>query len=154
RRTGGDVKLTKRFDTFSFSATRTISDEEDYNSRAFGMEANWEINSKLTTLTAGYGKSNDRVGSHDNPQLNERRDTREYLVGVTQVLSPVALIQSTVLRSLGEGWYNDPYKFTVTFTPGQAPRLMSDKRPSERNSWSWLTRYRQHVPDAHGTLQV
>lgn len=155
RRRGGDVKLTKRFEDFSLSASRTVSDEEDYSSRAFGLEASWDLDGRLTTITAGYGRSNDRVGSADNPALDEPRDTHEYLIGLTRVLSPLAVVQTTLLRSEGEGWYNDPYKFTLTIPEGGGPpRLSPDLRPSERNSWSWLTRYRQHVPGAMGTIQT
>src|SRR5258708_26675569 len=46
--------------------------------------------------------------SSDDSRLNERRDTREYLFGVTQILSPTELVQSTLSGSHGRGWYNDP----------------------------------------------
>ncbi|QJR14716.1 DUF3570 domain-containing protein [Usitatibacter palustris] len=157
RRKGADAKLTKRLGDFTFSASRTISDEVDYDSRAFGLEATWDLNQKLTTLTAGYGKANDRVGSRDNPQLHERRDTKEYLIGVTQVLSPLAIVQSSLQFSRGDGYYNDPYKITFTFPPPGSegiPQLAADVRPGSRDSLAWLTRYRQHVPASKGTLQA
>ena len=96
RRNTSDVKVTRHIGDFSIAASRTLSDEEDYNSKAFGLEAKLDLNEKNTTLVAGYGKSNDRVGSRDDPNLHEPRYTKEYLVGITQVLSPLDLIQSTV----------------------------------------------------------
>jgi len=153
RRTAGDVKLTRHFGSLSLSASRAVSNEEDYHSRAFGLEATYEMEGKLTTLVAGYGRSNDRIGDVDEP-LDERRDTREYLFGVTQVLSPTAVVQSTLQVTRGKGWFNDPYKRTLTFYPGQGiPVLFDDTRPDHRNSVAWLTRYRQHFP-AHGSLQA
>src|SRR6185503_6936865 len=108
------AKVTRRFGDFAVSASRTVSDENDYNSRAFGLGAEWSLNQRNTTLAAGYGKSNDRVGSRDDPTLHERRDTKEYLLGVTQVLSPLDIVQSTITRahtleaaweqSFGERW--------------------------------------------------
>jgi Protein of unknown function (DUF3570)/Gram-negative porin len=154
RRNTGDVKVTRRFGDFSLSASRALSKEEDYRSKAFGLEARLDLNQRDTTLVAGYGKSNDRVMSSDDPHLDERRDTREYLFGVTQVLSPTAVVQSTLTRSKGEGWYNDPYKLTFTFFPDGPPILMADRRPDHRDSYAWLTRYRRHFPDAGGTLQA
>ena len=154
RRNTGDVKVTRRFGEFSVSASRALSKEEDYHSKSFGLEARLDLNQRNTTLVAGYGASNDRVLSSDDARLNERRDTREYLFGVTQVLSPTSLVQSTVSASRGRGWYNDPYKLTFTFYPDGLPFLMADRRPGHRDSVAWLTRYRRHFPDANGTLQA
>jgi len=153
RRNTADAKVTRRFDDFAVSVSRTISDENDYNSRAFGLGAEWSLNQKNTTLAVGYGKSDDRVGSRDDPTLHQRRDTKEYLVGITQVLSPVAIVQSTVTRAEGRGWYNDPYKLTFTFFDRGVPLLLADTRPDHRDTLAWLTRYRRHFPSAHGSLQ-
>ena len=154
RRNTGEAKVTRRFGDFSFSASRALSKEHDYRSKAYGLEARWDLNQKNTTLLAGYGKSNDRVGSHDNPQLDEPRVTEEYLLGITQILSPTALVESTIVDARGHGFYNDPYKFTVTFYDVGLPVAMPDTRPDHRDTLSWLTRYRRHFPSARGTLQA
>ncbi len=154
RRTTGDVKLTKRIGEFSLSGSFAYSDEEDYRSKAFGVEGRYDLNQRNTTLVAGYGQSKDRVGSSDDPTLDEPRDTKEYLVGLTQVLSPTALVSSTLVRSRGKGWYNDPYKLTLTFFPSGSPIVAPDVRPDHRNTVVWLTRFRSHYPAAGGTLQA
>ena len=154
RRTTWDAKVGRRFGDFTFSASRAESHEEDYISHAFGLEARWDLNQKLTTLTAGFGRSNDRVRSSDDPTLDEHRGTDQYLVGISQVLSPVAAVQSTLTYSRGQGWYNDPYKLTFTFYPDGLPVLMPDRRPSERDAWAWTTRYRRHFTSTRDTLQV
>ena len=115
RRNTADIKVTRHIGDFSIAASRTVSDEKDYNSKAFGLEARLDLNQRNTTLVAGYGKSNDRVGSTDNPNLHEPRYTTEYLIGVTQLISPLDFVQSTVSWARGEGYYDDPYKFTLTF---------------------------------------
>ncbi len=154
RRNTGDVKVTRRFGELSLSASRALSKEEDYRSMSFGLEAKLDLNQRNTTLVAGYGASNDRVLSSDDSRLNERRDTREYLFGVTQILSPTELVQSTLSGSHGRGWYNDPYKLTFTFFDSGPPILMADRRPDHRDTLAWLTRYRRHFPQANGTLQA
>ena len=155
RRRGGDLKIAKRIGEVTLAASRTRSDEEDYRSRAYGLEARWDVNDRLTTLQAGYGKANDRVRSVVDPTLDERRDTQDYLLGVTQVLSPVAVVQSSVQASRGRGWYSDPYKLTLTFYPeGGLPVLVADSRPDHRESLAWLTRYRHRYPGTAGTLQA
>jgi hypothetical protein len=154
RRTTGDVKVTRRFGDFSVALSGAYSHEEDYRSKAFGVEGRMDLDQRNTTLIAGYGSSRDRVGSSDNPLLDEPRNTKEYLVGVTQVLSPTALVSSTLAFSRGKGWYNDPYKLTFTFFPSGAPIVAADVRPDHRNHVAWLTRFRYHVPSLGGTLQA
>jgi hypothetical protein len=149
------LKVGKRMGEVTLAASRTRSDEEDYRSRAFGLEARWDLNGRLTTLVAGYGKANDRVRSVVDPQLDEPRDTRDYLLGLTQVLSPVSAVQTSVQSSRGQGWYSDPYKLTLTFYPdGSLPVLVADSRPDRRESLAWLTRYRHYYTGAAAALQA
>src|SRR6185295_9129134 len=103
-----------------------------------------------TTLALGYGKSNDRVGSTIDPTLNAPRGTRDYLLGITQILDRNSLIQSNITRTMGSGYCNDPYRLTqsVITTPGggQSLNLFVDTRPSSRSQWAWLTRYKRALP--------
>jgi hypothetical protein len=155
RRRAADVKLARRFEQLSISLSRSVSFEKDYISHAGSIEAKLELNEKNTTLVLVKGMSNDRVGSVDDPALWERRDTREYLVGITQLLSPVSLLQSNVSVSRGSGFYDDPYKFTLSFPAGgQAPILYADRRPAERNQDAWLTRYRHYFRGVSAALQA
>ena len=153
-RNTADAKLTRRFGEFSLAVSGAYSHEEDYRSKAFGIEGRADLNQRNTTLIAGYGQSKDRVGSSDNPLLDAPRDTKEYLAGVTQVLSPTALVSSTLAVSRGRGWYNDPYKLTFTFFPSGPPLVAADVRPDHRNSVAWLTRFRNHLPSLDATLQA
>lgn len=154
RRHLADAKLTHRRGDWSLSISRSFSEEWDYRSHAYGLEARRDLNERNTTLAVGYGQSADRIGSFDDTTLDARRDTREYLLGITQVLSRTAVVQSTLTVSRGEGWYHDPYKFTRTFHPDAPPAFVPDRRPASRDSVSWFTRYRRHVPAANGTFQA
>jgi hypothetical protein len=155
RRTLWDVKVSRRMGEVTLGVSGAHSSEEDYRSRAFGVDAKIDFNERNTTLALGYGRSTDRVRSADDPALDEPRATPEYLLGVTQVLSPVAVVQTTLQWSRGKGWYNDPYKHTLTFYPdGGVPAFAFDTRPSHRDSLAWLTRYRHHVPAMRGTFQA
>jgi uncharacterized protein DUF3570 len=150
----GDVKVARRFGELSLQGSAAYSKEHDYESVAFGVEGRWDLNQRNTTLALGYGRSDDRVSSHDDPTLDEPRDTNEYLFGLTQILSPTSLVQSTVTVSRGKGYYNDPYKVTFSFYPDAPPVLAADTRPDHRDTVAWLTRYREHFPSARGTLQA
>jgi hypothetical protein len=154
RRNIYDFKVSKRTGEWTFGVSGARSKEEDYLSRAVGLEAKLDLDERNTTITAGYGRVADRVRSSDDPTLDEPRDTDEYLVGLTQVLSPVSVVQTTLQWNRGDGSYNDPYKHTLTFYPVGAPAFATDVRPDHRNSLAWLTRYRHHVAGARGTLQA
>ena len=155
RRTTSDLRAKRRFGDFSLSLNRTVSNEHDYHSHAYSVQGELDLDQKRTTLAVGFGRSNDRVGSSIDPTLDQPRDTNEYLAGITQVLSPLAVVESTITISRGKGDYNDPYKSTLTFYPDQVlPILMPDTRPDHRNELAWLTRYRRHFPEANGTLQA
>ena len=152
-----DLKVAHHMGALTLGVSGAWSTEEDYFSRAFGLQGTYDLNQKNTTLAFGLAKSDDIVGSSDDPSLHEPRVTREYLFGVTQILSRTAAVQSTLTYSRGRGWYNDPYRYTLTFYPPATnlpPNFYRDTRPSHRDSWSWLNRYRRHFPEARGTLQV
>lgn len=155
RRVAGNVKVTRRFGDLALSVSRAQSHEHDYRSHAFAFEGRYDLNRRNTTLVAGLGRSNDRIGSSLDPTLDRPRYTEEYLAGVTQVLSPLALVQSTLTASRGRGDYDDPYKLTLTFYPDAIlPTLVPDRRPDHRDTLAWLTRYRRHFPEWNGTLQA
>ena len=154
RRKTGDVKVARRFGEATLAVSYLESKEEDYKSRAVGLEGRLDLDQRNTTLTVGYGRSNDRVGSSDNPALDEPRDTHEYLAGITQVLTPTSAVQSTIVVTRGRGWYNDPYKSTFSLRPGGGFVVSADLRPDSRDTLAWLTRYRRHFPEAGGTLQA
>ena len=155
RRTTADVKVSRRVGDWTFGLSRAVSDERDYRSRAFGIEAKLDLNDRNTTLVAAYGHANDRIRSALDPVLDEPRRTHEYLVGVTQVLSPVALVQGSLQWTRGRGWYDDPYRHTLTFyDDGDVPAFVLDSRPRHRDTLAWLTRLRHHFPNAGGTLQA
>ncbi len=155
RRTTGNVKVTRRFGDYALAASTGHSNEEDYHSKSWAVEGKADLNQRNTTLAASYAESHDHVGSSIDPSLNAPRDTHEYLFGVTQIISPVDIVDSTVTYSRGRGDYNDPYKLTLTFYPDQiVPTLLPDTRPDHRDMFAWLTRYRHHFASANGTLQA
>lgn len=155
RRKAVDASVKKRLGEFSLSLSRTVSNEKDYDSHATGVNLTYDFNERNTTLALGSGLSNDRVMSVTNAQLHERRDTRELLLGVTQLIDRHALIQSTVTRTRASGYLSDPYKLTLSFfgTPRQAV-LAQDARPSERTQWAWLTRYKANLPSHNAVVST
>jgi len=146
-RRAADLRVTRHFEEGSVALGASISSEHDYLSQGVSADLRLDFNDKNTTLALGVGETNDRIGSTINPLLDEGRRTRDFLVGVTQLLTPVSLIQSNLSYSDGSGYFNDPYKFTLSFLSGvRAPVVQNDTRPDGRRAVSWLTRYRHYLP--------
>jgi len=140
-RTTGDVKVTKYFDRWSIGVGGVYSYERDYISRAGALEVRWWTADRNTTLSFGFGGAADAISPSDREIDNGKRDTLDFLFGVTQALSPTAIIQSNLTYSRGHGYYSDPYKTL-------------DHRPDERRIFTWLTRYNQYIPAYDAALKL
>lgn len=134
-RKAADAKLTRHFGRSALSASVAYSDEHDYTSKALGLQGRWSSEDNNTTLTLGHAVSVDRIdntSNGSNTAINQRKRGREFLVGVTQALTPQDLVQVNLTRSLARGYMNDPYK-------------LLDVRPDGRNAWIGLVRWNHHL---------
>jgi len=141
RRRAGDVKLTKYFDDFSVAAGVAASKELDYESRSVNLETRIDFNQKNTTLALGVGLTRDKIGSTVDPTLDERRRSTDVMVGVTQIIDSLSLVQTNLALSWGQGFYSDAYKAL-------------DTRPDERRQAVGLVRYVRYVPKLDGALHA
>jgi len=143
-RKAADVKVTRYFSRAAVSASLAYSDEHDYTSRAFGLDGRWSTEDNNRTWTLGYGRSLDKIDSTFRPNQmaaqNEHKRTYEIMGGVTQVLTPSDIAQFNLTRSIGVGYFNDPYK-------------QSDSRPKERNNWIALFRWNHHVESFDASIK-
>ena len=140
-RTAGNAKLTKYFDQFAVGVGAAVSSERDYLSRALSLDVRVSSDDRNRTFAFGVGGASDRINSTNGVAEGKERHTLDLLVGVTQALSPEAIVQSTVTYSPGHGYYSDPYKAI-------------DVRPDHRRIFAWLTRYNQHLPWLDATVNL
>ena len=140
-RTAGDIKLTKWFDRFNIGGSAYYSHERDFASRAFAGSGQWWTADKNTTLSFGFGGSDDNSFPTDRTIADGRRQTLNFIFGITQAVNPTAIVQSDITYDEGHGYYSDPYK-------------LLDRRPNHRQTFAWLTRYNQFFPDPQGTLKL
>jgi hypothetical protein len=140
-RTAGNAKLTKYFDQFAVGVGAAISSERDYLSRALSLDVRVSSDDRNRTFAFGVGGASDRINSTNGVAEGKERHTLDLLAGVTQALSPEAIVQSTVTYSPGHGYYSDPYKAI-------------DVRPDQRRIFAWLTRYNQHLPWLDATINL
>ncbi|HEX4857626.1 MAG TPA: DUF3570 domain-containing protein [Usitatibacteraceae bacterium] len=155
RRTASEWKVRRKFGEHSLALSRAVSNEKDYQSRAWGATATLDFNDRNTTLTLAGGQAGDRIGSTDDPSLDKRRRTRELLVGITQLLDRHALVQSNLQATRGSGYFSDPYRSTLSFyRDGRFPPLVRlvDARPDTRDQLAWLTRFKRNFSAAAGVF--
>jgi hypothetical protein len=140
-RTAGDAKLTKYFDRFAVGVGAAVSSERDYLSRALSLDVRVSSDDRNRTFAFGIGGAGDRINSTNGIAEGKERHTLDLLAGITQALSPDAIVQSTLTFSSGHGYYSDPYK-------------MLDARPDHRQILAWLTRYNQYLAGLDASIGV
>ncbi len=140
-RTAGDVKLTRYFNGFAIGVGAAVSSERDYLSRAGSVDLRIWSEDRNRTWAFGFGGAADRINPVNGVVTNAPRDTLDFLIGVTQALSPSAIVQSNFTYSRGHGYYSDPYK-------------PLDTRPDRREIFAWLLRYNRAFPETDATLQL
>lgn len=134
-RKAGDLKVTRYLARAAVSASVAYSDEHDYTSRALGLDARWSSEDNNRTWTLGYGSASDRIDNTStgvNTAIDQHKRTHEIMGGVTQVLTPTDIAQFNLTRSVGKGYFNDPYK-------------SFDQRPNQRNGWIALARWNHYL---------
>lgn len=140
-RTAGDVKVTKYFGSYAVSVGGAISSEGDFLSRAGAATLQIFSDDRNRTWTLGIAGTNDWINSSNGVAVGQKRNSVDFLVGVTQALSPNSIVQSNLTYYTGHGYYSDPYKTL-------------DTRPDRRRVGAWLTRYNQFLPSVDATLKL
>jgi len=139
-RTAGDLKLTRYFDRTVVSVGVALSNEHDYRSKAFSLEARQSSSDNNTTWNLGLGLTHDDINPVNQVVVDEKRKTTELSAGVTQAWSANDLVQANLTLGSGSGYFNDPYK-------------VDDARPRARRQQALLLSWNHHVPGWGGTLR-
>ena len=144
-RKAGDVKVTRYLPRAAVSASVAYSKEHDYTSSALGLDARWSTDDNNRTWTVGYGYASDTIDTtySGGNVIDQHKRTHEFMGGVTQVLTPSDIAQFNLTRSLGEGYYNDPYK-----------SLGLDQRPNQRDAWIALARWNHYLEKFDASLRT
>jgi len=140
-RTAGDIKVTKYVGDQAVSFGAFVSSEQDFLSRGASLNVQYFSEDRNRTWLLGVAGNNDRINAVNGVAPNSKRNSLEFVVGITQALSPNDIVQSNLTYYTGHGYYSDPYK-------------PLDTRPTTRETWAWLTRYNHYFVDADATLKL
>lgn len=149
-RKAGDVKVSYYGRRSSYGLGVSYSTEDDYSSLALSLNASFSSDDNNTTISLGFGHSNDKIFAlaGNGELLDERKATNEFLLALTQALSPRDLLQVNLTVSNGNGFFNDPYKFSIV----NGVQFL-DTRPGERTQTAILARWNHHFESLHATLR-
>jgi hypothetical protein len=138
KRTGRDIKVSRYFSHGSLAIGGADSHESDYSSHAFSVSGSISTESKNATFNFGIGRANDRINAPHVGVNNDHKKIADYMVGVTQILTPYDIAQLNLTYSSGHGYFSDPYKF-------------QDNRPRSKTASIVQTRWNHHFASSGGT---
>lgn len=136
-----DLKLTHYMSRGTLTVGTSYSREHDYASRGFSVQGSVSSEDKNTTFTAGVGVTNDRINPSNLIVDDEKKHVTDWLVGVTQVLTPADIVQFNIGYSDGYGYFSDPYK-------------VFDERPRERDHTTYLVRWNHYYDSTKGVSHL
>ncbi len=130
------------------------STEKDYAAWNLSFDGERHFNEKNTTLSAGIGMSFDTIEPTDAALFatrpnDEDKKSVSLFGGVSQLIDRASSVQSSLTYKRSSGYLDDPYK--QTYVGGL---VLADRRPSARNQWAWLTRYRRHFEGLDASLHA
>ena len=148
--------LKRYYESETYGLKLGVSDEDDYQSLNLGVEGQWDIDEQQRSYNAGLGYSDDELKPTDGGSIayadriiSAEKDTLTAFAGVTQILNAQTTVQSSVSFSKHDGYLSDPYK--LAFVNGSTT---NDSRPSGREAFTWLTRFRHFFSQMRAALHL
>jgi hypothetical protein len=141
RRNAVDADISRYFENSSFTLGANYSHESDYVSKGLSIQASHSSPDRNTIFTAALGASNDEINPANRIVRNERKNVRDILLSVSQVMTPGDIVQVNLGLSRGRGYFSDPYK-------------VFDQRPRERNNHLVILRWNHHVERVTGSVRT
>ena len=140
-RRAADLRVTKYLARSTFSFGTAYSTEHDYRSNSYSLQATFSSDDNNTTWAVGVGRALDRIDPVNGVVGDERKRTTDFMLGVTQVLTPNDIVQANLTVARGRGYYSDPYK-------------QVDQRPRERNQSAVMLRWNHHFDGLGASLRT
>jgi hypothetical protein len=136
-----DLSVSRYFHSGSLTAGTSYSEESDYISRSYSLQGNYLTPSKNTTFTLGFSHTVDSINPNNHRfKYTEHKEVNAWLVGLTQVISKNDIVQLNLSRSIGTGYFSDPYR-------------ENDRRPRQRNFTTVMTRWNHYFDSTEGSTR-
>jgi hypothetical protein len=168
------------FDTSTLGLSYGQSNEPDWHSTFGNLNYALELNDKLTTLSAGYNYTHNRIsrgglrhaighqhGESDSspqyPELNETSQFHGINLGLSQILSKNSLLQLSANYTRQSGYLSNPYKFVYIRGEVTAEEYyLISRYASEGIDWGRITNlemvglelFRDNRPDSRNLFSL
>jgi hypothetical protein len=157
RRKAWNANLAHQFRRTNVAVGVANSRESDYVSTGWSLNTLTDFNQKNTTLLAGVAHTDDEIRVFYQVARAEKR-TNDFILGVTQLVSPQAFVTLNLTYGLHRGYLADPYKLVQKNTeivPGVSlPLTFAENRPNEREKWIVLLGYNRAFGEARAALDA
>lgn len=133
-RYAGAIEVGMKYHNVTVRPQFAYSDESDYESISLALNTSIDLNQKNTTLNLGVAQNWDTIIPNEGTFLGteEKKDTTDFFVGVTQLLGPKMFLTANFTYGIGSGYFSDPYK-GVHFADYDPDTISGEKRPDNRN---------------------
>lgn len=135
-----DLKASHYWAHQRITLGQSESKEADYVSRSHMFMYSRSTPDNNTTFDAALARTHDTINPVTQLVVDEKKTVREWLLGLTQVLTPQDLLQVQWVHSSGHGYFSDPYK-------------LLDSRPQNKRMNALSLRWNHHWPDTQTTAR-
>lgn len=138
KRKAWDANFAYQIKRVNVAASYGVSRESDYVSNGLSLNTVTDFNQKNTRLLLGWGHTDDRLSGGNIGWTYDREKTGDdFIVGITQLLSPLTSVTANLSFGRATGFLSDPYKIVgVASHPDFPPGLYStwwENRPQEKD---------------------
>ena len=157
RRNAFSVGLPISWGRSELTPSVSHSQETDYKSVGGSLNYALAFNEKNTTLNFGWAHNADSV--RDDKFIWEDKTSDNFLLGVTQLLSPKSYLTFNFIFNNDDGYLADPYRGVMVlknypqFNPND-PALIPEVRPRHRSSEVLFGSYTQFIEPLDGSLEA
>jgi hypothetical protein len=154
-RYAGTLETDFRFGRHTLRASLALSYESDYESVAPSLNYLVDFNQRNTTLQLGVAHNFDRITDGIYiPPGTLAKDSTDFLIGFTQVLTPKTLFNATLTLGTADGYLSDPYKgFRFSGYP-DPDALFPEKRPGHRTKQIFSVSLSQFIERLNGSPEL
>lgn len=150
--------ITHNFNNvIALDAYMDYSTESDYKSTTPTITLKKDLFEKNTTLTLGYSRNMDTV-SGTFMDASEERNTDNFFLGITQLISPVAVMQIGYSRNQSGGYMPEGVRLvpvdgvTADTCTGESATCVDESFPDKRNRNAYLVSVNRYFIDGLGGL--
>lgn len=150
-----DANVAYQFKRVNVAAAYGVSRESDYVSNGTSLNTVTDFNQKNTNLLLGWGHTDDRIMSKFWPSGDRAKTGDDYIVGVTQLLSPETSVTANISYGHSDGFMSDPYKIVSTTNLDVDPGTYytpPENRPREKDKVSVFLGVNQHFEKLDAAL--